>query len=241
MPLLDTHSREEASTKAANVNASMKEFEKTVLSQMVFDSAAIGSAITAALAPDAPNAGEAASILAGTIADTAAYIAPSVQRKAAISPAQATKETDFVTKFMAFYARWSLFYKRIQGFDLFGPSPDAAWKIVSDYETNLGTYKQEAAQIMAAATAAPGPVFGPPVNPTPAVPGQPATPGQPAVPGQPALPGAGPALTSGIPTWAIVGGVAVGGALLIHFLTKSKGAASGPSLPPASFASYRGR
>jgi hypothetical protein len=238
MPLLDTHSREEVRAKAANVDASMKEFEKIVLSRMAFDPSAIGSAVNAALAPDAPNAGESASILAANLSDTAPYIGPSVQRRATISAAQATKETDFATKFMAFYARWSLFYKRIQGFDLFGPSPDAAWKIVTDYETNLGTYKQEAAQIMAASAATPGPVFGPPINPTPVVPGQPALPGQPATP---ALPGAGPALSSGIPSWLLIGGVAVGGVLLAHYLTKSKGPTSGQSLPSASFASYRGR
>ena len=72
--------------------------------------------------------------------------APTVSAKNAAgkSAAVVTQEKNFYAQWEIFRAKWYLFYKRIQEFNLFGYSPQAAWEKLNSFDTQFKAYKATA-------------------------------------------------------------------------------------------------
>jgi hypothetical protein len=209
-----SHTREEVLTRAMDVNAQMQEVGKLAFS-LCFDLQGAVATGMAAIANMSPTLTEVAAVQASLLGDMIPQIAVSVRRCKSLNTVQAGGDAAFVSKFTSLLARWKLFTRRIQVFNLFGQGPDSAWDTVGVYENILAKYRQEV-QLLAPTTVAniveqeatPPNVLPEPVDAS-------------AAPSTQIVAGAAGASVpvAGTP-WALIGGAAIGGAALTYLLTK---------------------
>lgn len=134
--------RDEVRAKAGTTDTAIRSFDTDLRSRLSYidpSSNQLGDAI------DATDANASEKIYLSTqFAFNADDVALSLKNSVGKDDATLAKEQAFYTAWLKFFVRWQLFYRRIQSFDLLGPSPMTVWDSIDQYNRELDAWQQKA-------------------------------------------------------------------------------------------------
>ena len=154
--LFNTHERGEVRARASTVDAAISTYNRDLLAQIAFDAADVGTNLSKYLTNDlGASDSEASPIVEESVAVAAPFLVHAGQRVAIVPADTAQSEKTFYQGWSKFYGKWKLFFTRIQSFSLLGPSPDDAWNMLMQFETDFAAWKKQGETLLHVKSTAP--------------------------------------------------------------------------------------
>lgn len=153
--------RDEVRAKAGTTDTAIRTFDNDLKARLAFVDPSNASAYNDAINATDAN-GDEKIYLTGTFYPTVADAQLNARNTAGKDGASIANERAFYAAWLKFFFRWQLFFKRISGFDLAGPSPMTVWDSIDQYNRELEAWKAKAKVDYAVTSTAPEP----PATPT---------------------------------------------------------------------------
>lgn len=146
-------SRDEVRTRAGTTDTAMRSFDGDLRAKLAY---ATSTGLADALAATDADEDERMQItlaLNSTVND----VLTSRQNEQGKDQNQVDAEKAFYRGWLKLYVRWTLFFRRIQGFSLTGPSPNSAWDQIDQFDADLKSWRDKASSDFGIRVSAPVP------------------------------------------------------------------------------------